>query len=129
MFTILAVKCFNSILQAFLHCNWYVIMHKDFICTVAYFLFKELFFVFCLGDIIHFSCIFTWPLKCKEQFLTKSSLLCENTDKFFSSNNEALLTYWPLQKNFFTLFYRYFVKILFYRFYTPSVMNTMYICI
>ena len=50
-------------------------------------------------------------LRRKEAILTQSSLLCESSDKFapkrehLSSNNEAILTCWPLQNIFFT-FYR-----------------------
>ena len=49
---------------------------------------------------------FTLFLQWKEAILTKSSLLCENYDKFgpgckfLASNNEATLIYWPIKNTF-----------------------------
>ena len=63
---------------------------------------KELFLVFCLGDIMYFSCTFISLLWYKEAIFTLFPLLCESPDKFTSkskflaSNNESILTYWSL---------------------------------
>ena len=63
---------------------------------------------------MYFSRTFTLFLRRKETILTKSSLLCENSVKFapkyksLASNNEAILTYWPLKNTFFTFYKRDF---------------------
>ena len=62
---------------------------------------QNCFLVFCLEDIMYFSCTFISLLRRKEAILTLSSLLCESPDKFTSKskflalNNESILTYWP----------------------------------
>ena len=59
---------------------------------------------------MYFSRTFTLLLRRKETILTKSSLLCESSDKFahkcksLPSNNEAILTYLPLKSIFFTFY-------------------------
>ena len=68
------------------------------------------FLVFCLGNIMYFSCTFTSLSRRKEEILTQSPLLCESFEKFppkcklLASNNEAILTYWPLKDTFFTFY-------------------------
>ena len=58
---------------------------------------------------MYFSHAFTLLLLRKEIILTKSSLLCESSNKLASncksltSNSLAILTYWPLKNTFFTL--------------------------
>ena len=89
----LTVKHFNSILQAFLHCKWLVVLHHLLYSGKNYIL------DFRLGDMMYFSRTFTLLLRRKETILTKSSLLCESSlifapeNKSFASNNEAILTY------------------------------------
>ena len=52
-----------------------------------------------LKELMYFIRTFTLPLRRKEEILTKSSLPCENSDKFapkckfVASNNETILTY------------------------------------
>ena len=59
---------------------------------------------------MYFSCTFTSILRRKEAILTQSSLLCESLDKFstkckfLASNNDAILSYWPLNNTFFTFY-------------------------
>ena len=87
------IKHFNSILEAFLHCNWLVVLHHLLYSGKNYIL------DFRFGDMMYFSRTFTLLLRRKETILTKSSLLCESSlifapeNKSFASNNEAILTY------------------------------------
>ena len=85
----LTVKHFNSVLQAFLHCNWLVVLHHLLYSGKNYIL------DFRLGDMMYFSRTFTLLLRRKETILTKSSLIFAPENKSFASNNEAILTYKP----------------------------------
>ena len=57
------------------------------------------------------SYIFAWLLQPVEEVLFKSPLLCKTPNKsaskrkFLISNDEAILTYWPLKNTFF-IFYK-----------------------
>ena len=55
---------------------------------------------------MYFTYTFTWLLRRKEVILTQSSLPCESSDKFapnfkiVASNNEVIVTDWPLKNTF-----------------------------
>ena len=57
---------------------------------------------------MYFSCNFTLLLRRKEAILTTSMLQCKSSNKFapkgkyLASNNEVILTHWPLKNIFFT---------------------------
>ena len=59
---------------------------------------KNCFMPFLLGDIMYFSCTFTWLLRGKKAILIKCSQICESLNtfapnyKFLASINEAILT-------------------------------------
>ena len=107
----LTVKYFNSILQAYLSlCLLTYFAQGFYLWGSLFYSWKNCFLVLCLGDIIYFRCTFTMLLQRKEAIL--SLLLCESLDKFapkgkfLASNNEAILTYWPLKNTFFTFYKR-----------------------
>ena len=72
---------------------------------------KSCYLAFRLGDVIYFSRIFIWLLRCTEPTVSKSSLLFESFNKFTYKCKfpvlitRALPTYW-LEKNAFFVFYK-----------------------
>ena len=77
-----------------------------------FYIWKNYFLAFRFGDMMYFSRTFTLLLRRKETTLNNSSLLCERSvqfapeRKFVASNNEAILTFWPLKNTLFKFYKR-----------------------
>ena len=119
----LKVKYFNSVVEAFHLVNLLGCFALGFhMFGSLFYSWKNCFLVFCLEDIMYFSCTFTWLFQRKEAILTKPLLLCESyskfaqTFKFLSLNDNAFLTFRTKPLDLLSRSLPYIVKELFWLF-------------